>query len=342
MSRRSDILVGLAQAAARAAERTGFLRLLERSGSGRSQGIHVLTYHRIAEPEDAAELYPGLISATPSDFEQQMMHLERTGRVVSMADVLGAARGEVALPAGAVTLTFDDAYCDFADTAWPTLERLGLPATLFVPTAYPGDPARRFWWDEMYTACATDASTVARIVGTSASDGTFEVFRELRARMKSLPHSEAMDLVATVRDAVSLAPAPAAVLDWDRLRALASAGVSLCPHTRTHPLANRIEAEEFRREVADCIADLQREIGDVLPVFAYPSGASTEQAARVLGEEGIELAFTTARGVARLDHQCPRLLPRIPVVRRVTLPVLRVQLLPQFGLLNGLWARTAA
>ena len=39
-------------------------------------------------------------------------------------------------------LTFDDAYRDFATNAWPTLKRYGLPATLFVPTAYAGERSR--------------------------------------------------------------------------------------------------------------------------------------------------------------------------------------------------------
>ena len=35
-----------------------------------------------------------------------------------------------------VALTFDDAYADFAENALPALREYGLPATLFVPTAY--------------------------------------------------------------------------------------------------------------------------------------------------------------------------------------------------------------
>ena len=37
-----------------------------------------------------------------------------------------------------VLLTFDDAYADFYEDAFPTLQRHGFPATLYVPTAYVG------------------------------------------------------------------------------------------------------------------------------------------------------------------------------------------------------------
>lgn len=43
-----------------------------------------------------------------------------------------------ALPARPVVLTFDDAYADFYDNAFPALQRHGFVATLYIPTAYVG------------------------------------------------------------------------------------------------------------------------------------------------------------------------------------------------------------
>ena len=47
-------------------------------------------------------------------------------------------------------MTFDDAYCDFADHAWPVFRRLGVPVTLFVATEYPDHPDRAYWWDRLH------------------------------------------------------------------------------------------------------------------------------------------------------------------------------------------------
>ena len=53
-----------------------------------------------------------------------------------------------------VVAFFDDGYLDFAEHAWPTLQSLGIPAVLFVPTAFPDHPGPGFWWDRLYAGPA--------------------------------------------------------------------------------------------------------------------------------------------------------------------------------------------
>ena len=70
-----------------------------------------------------------------------MRWLASTGRAVALGELLAArAEGRPTAP-GAVHVTFDDAYGDFRDLAWPILRRHGVPVTLFVPTAFPGHAA---------------------------------------------------------------------------------------------------------------------------------------------------------------------------------------------------------
>ena len=81
-----------------------------------------------------------------------MGYLARHYEVVSLEEVLKAVEKETCLPKRAILITFDDAYCDFTDYAWPILRRLRLSATIFVPTAYPNQPYRGFWWDRLHRA----------------------------------------------------------------------------------------------------------------------------------------------------------------------------------------------
>ena len=96
-----------------------------------------------------------------------MTFLASRYRPVSLTELLGARRGEHALPLRSVLVTFDDGYRDFADHAWPILRRHGIPAVLFVPTAYPGNPGRAFWWDRLYSAVSrtSAAETIDTPVG---------------------------------------------------------------------------------------------------------------------------------------------------------------------------------
>lgn len=78
----------------------------------------ILTYHSI---DDSGSV----ISTSRALFEQQMQRLAESGiPVVPLT--------QIQRQLGAVALTFDDGYRNFATAAWPVLRRLAFPATVFV------------------------------------------------------------------------------------------------------------------------------------------------------------------------------------------------------------------
>ena len=171
-------------------------------------------------------------------------------RPVSLTELLAARRGERLLPLRSVLVTFDDGYRDFAEHAWPILRRLGIPAVLFVPTAYPGDPGRAFWWDRLYGAVS---STIAETIETpygelqlASSAERMDTYRRLRGRVKSLPHAEGMTLVDEICETLGAPSMRSDVLGWPELRRLESEGVDLAPHSRTHPLLDKVPVETAR------------------------------------------------------------------------------------------------
>jgi peptidoglycan/xylan/chitin deacetylase (PgdA/CDA1 family) len=304
---------------------------LERIGDGPRDRLLVLTYHRIDDPSNRPDLYPGLVSASPSAFEQQLAWLGLKRRPVSIDDVLAAQRGERRLPARAVLVTIDDAYADVADHAWPALRRLGIPAALFVPTAFP-DAGLAFWWDRLWSAVTTaDEGSWLPLNGGSARLGDARsrvaVFRRIRAVVKALPHETAMATVDEICARADAPPATPAVLGWAELRRLAGEGLTLLPHSRTHPLLPRIAPEQLHDEVAGSQADLRAQIGPTHPVFAYPSGAHDRASVAAVEAAGYRLALTTERGVHRVAVGDRMRVPRINVGQATTLSVLRLETL---------------
>jgi peptidoglycan/xylan/chitin deacetylase (PgdA/CDA1 family) len=86
----------------------------------------VLCYHAVSKS------WPHHLAVTPRAFERQMVSLTaRRYRPVSAADTM-AGRGRV------FHVTFDDAYTSVA-AALPTLERLGVPATVFACPEFADD-----------------------------------------------------------------------------------------------------------------------------------------------------------------------------------------------------------
>ena len=307
---------------------------LERVLPARTGEFAVLTYHRVADPALSPLCYPGLFTS-PSEFAAQMTFLASRYRPVSLTELLGARRGEHALPLRSVLVTFDDGYRDFSDHAWPILRRQGIPTVLFVPTAYPGNPGRAFWWDRLYSAVSrtSAAGTVDTPVGelrlASASD-RLDAYRRLRNTVKSLPHEEGMKLVDEICESLAAPPARSEVLGWQELRRLGSEGVDLAPHSRTHPLLDKVPVETARAEIVGSLEDLEREVGKRSRVFAYPAGGESPEVARILEEEGFELAFSAERGTNDIRTADWLRLRRINVGRASAVPLVRAQLLPRW------------
>ncbi|HXK10287.1 MAG TPA: polysaccharide deacetylase family protein [Vicinamibacteria bacterium] len=120
--------------------RSALRRAIARAASvGREPGpgLRVLTYHRVNDDHPRDRL-----SVPSRAFAAQMEALARTGRpVMALDESLPALRGEAALPAGAVALTFDDGYADNHAQALPVLDRHGFKATFFVVTGAVGTGA---------------------------------------------------------------------------------------------------------------------------------------------------------------------------------------------------------
>jgi peptidoglycan/xylan/chitin deacetylase (PgdA/CDA1 family) len=307
---------------------------IERVTPWRRGVLAALTYHRVDDPARRPDLLPGLVSATPAAFATQMEVLVERYRPVSMAEVLEALPDPRRLPPRAVLVTFDDAYADFAEHAWPALVSTSVPATMFVPTAFPGQPAPRFWWDRLWDALRTTTlpevpdSPCGRLpLGTRKERGA--AMRALRDWLKDRPHGLAMSEVDRLVAALLPDGEPdrgPSVLGWDDLRRLAGAGLTLAPHTRTHALLDRVPAETAIEEITGSREDLEREVGPVPAVLAYPSGAHGGEAVEAARWAGMVLAVTTERGGNDMRRADPLRIRRINVGGRAHAPLVRGQL----------------
>jgi len=289
---------------------------LERMLLHEANRVRVLTYHRVADP---------------IGFEEQMKYLAKNYPVVSMADLLSNKKGQQTLPPRAVMITFDDAYQDFADCAWPILRRYRLPVTLFVPTGFPDQPERIFWWDRLKHALENTPrhdmldTPVGRLPLETAADRQ-RAYRQLRSYIKELPHSESLLWTHEICGQLGASQPKHEVLNWSTLRRLHSEGVTLGAHTRNHPLMNRIAPEQAEAEAVGSLGDLRDQVGPVQPIFAYPDGRFTAEVVERLRRAGFAMAFTTIRGTNDMRKVDPLQLRRNDI-QRLTVPVLRARLI---------------
>jgi peptidoglycan/xylan/chitin deacetylase (PgdA/CDA1 family) len=125
----------------------------------------VLGYHGVSDS------WPSALAIRPERLGAQVGWFLRRGyRPVTFTE---AATGD--RPGKHFAVTFDDAYRSVHRVALPVLARLGVPATVFVPTAFPGRPGPMSWpgidewaggpWEQNLVCCSWDELRELRAAG---------------------------------------------------------------------------------------------------------------------------------------------------------------------------------
>jgi peptidoglycan/xylan/chitin deacetylase (PgdA/CDA1 family) len=269
-------------------------------------------YHRVAPEEDD----PWGLVVTPERFEQQLEILRKRAVPLSLE---GLVEGLAAhrLPERSAVITFDDGYVDTLRYAKPILERLGLPATVFVTTGYIGGH-REFWWDELYSLLAQPVRLPAALeLGLGGRRVVFELgpaaappaefpaipiwqappgsrralCREVWALLQPLGEAlrrSALDQIrawagaGAVRSSANHRPMTA-----DEVRQVGEGGlIEVGAHSVTHPLLPAMPPEIQRDEIRGSKVALDDLLGCPVRSFSYPFGAwnpTTEELTREAG-----------------------------------------------------------
>jgi peptidoglycan/xylan/chitin deacetylase (PgdA/CDA1 family) len=287
-------------------------RALIRSVRRREAGgvrVLILSYHRLAV-DFAAESRTVLSSLLVSTrtLVRQLEQLGREREIVSLADACRllaepAPRRRRRLDVAVVT--FDDGYASCHELGLPVIQRLRVPASIFVATGYIGTERRlphdRLWaslselnrqgvpleraglrrpMQQLLEACAEPgpAATLDRLIARLGHDELIAVAGALEAR--TAVHE--VDLPRSTR-----------ILSWDELRELAAAGVDVGGHTVHHTVLSNIPASRASAEITGCVDEIALHLGSPPRHFAYPNGYHTPAVRRMLAAAGFQAAVTT-------------------------------------------------
>lgn len=268
----------------------------------------------------------------------QLEHVARRYTVLPLGPAL-AQLAEGRLPPRSAAITFDDGYLSNRTLALPLLQRLGLPATVFVVTGMLGTSSA-LWPDLLYLACARARAT--RIDLGALGLGTRPLADDAeRARayalavhaLKALPVAEKDAHLARLVDALDPSdlddPGAFRLMSWDDVRALAGTGlVSIGAHSTQHEILSRQDDASVALAVRASQDRVTREVGVAPAVFAYPNGRASDFDARAQASvtaAGMRFALSTTPGLA--DRRSPPLaLPRLCIGADLSLPRFRLLL----------------
>jgi peptidoglycan/xylan/chitin deacetylase (PgdA/CDA1 family) len=88
--------------------------------------------------------------------------------------------------------------------------------------------------------------------------------------------------------------APAPLMSWQQVDAIAKAGIEMGAHTVSHPrLSGFTDTQAIADEMARSRDILQARYGHAIPTFAYPYGAFDDRVVKAAEDVGFTLAVTT-------------------------------------------------
>ena len=211
-----------------------------------------------------------------------------------------------------VVLTFDDGYRNNYTTAFPLLEKYGVPATIFVTSSQVGS-VREYWWDDLERILTPHVS-LPRYLRVTVLDRECEWQLETEEQKQSVRRA----LFGLLRplETVSREKVLGELADWagleregrpdyrpmtaSQLTELAGTEcIDIGAHTRTHPMLSALPADAQRAEILGGRQELESLTQCTVDTFAYPYGTAqdfTDETVQIVRETGFDLACTTVPG----------------------------------------------
>lgn len=246
----------------------------------------ILFYHRFGEGSPRA--------FSPRLFARQLEFLRRNFVPMRLADLQACWDAGEPVPPRAVALTVDDGYRDFAEFAYPQLERFEVPATLYAVSQFSAG-AMWLWFDRLRYVCHHARRAQVSLAGPAGPITCLLDTPEARERVWDSIGSLCVTLPTMVRetllrdfaqaaevDVPALPTGDFAALSLDDLRRLDAGLVEIGAHTRTHPILSRCTDAEIDEEVRGSRDELASALGRPVEAFCYPNGRSCDFDARTV------------------------------------------------------------
>ncbi len=239
------------------------LRWLRNAGADPSMPMHrsfllpILLYHHVGQKREPGGHRRLWIST--ERFERHLACLTGAGyRCLSLGQCVDWFTGSAAPPRRTVALTFDDAYVNFRDHAFPLLQRYGVGATVYVVTGEAGGVSR---WDAGCETPLRDWSDRRRLPGAGVDVGAHTVTHPRLTTLSSQRASmELRDARETLEDRLG-APVTTVAYPYGDVNAAVgrlaadagyAAGCTIVRGNRHHPgrrmHLKRVQVDDFTDE----------------------------------------------------------------------------------------------
>jgi peptidoglycan/xylan/chitin deacetylase (PgdA/CDA1 family) len=274
--------------------------------------IAVLGLHRVLTAQQAALTCsePAMVVMLPT-FRDLLRRLTQQFHVLSLSDFQSGN-----IPCGSrpsCLLTFDDAWLDTFENAYPALREAGLPAAVFVPTGLIG--SEKFFWVErlslLWKNCGEKCEALPIALGQELGQTPVRGFDETVAALKCVPAARRESIVSALEARFANGNQPSTsdrFMSWEQLLAM-SPIFEAASHTVSHVLLDVEEKAAAENELRESRKVLQKKIGKPVRSVAYPSGSFNQRVCTWARDAGYHWAFTVRSGTFSVGDD-PLTVPR--------------------------------
>jgi peptidoglycan/xylan/chitin deacetylase (PgdA/CDA1 family) len=273
-----------------------------------AKNIQILIYHRVNDDNDP--FFPAL----PVDiFARQMEYLASFFNICSLEDAIERIKYRD-VPDNTVVVTFDDGYADNYVNAFPILQKLSIPATIFLTTDAIGS-GKVLWHDRVFSAFRHTHMNFLEGIGHNSTRYPLKTIEEKIIAQRhtlrflwSLTNHERLLWINRLVDRLNVEDRkemPDLMLTWDKVKIMYDGGMSFGSHTITHPILSRLSFDEAMAEIYGSKRIIEASLGTSVKTFAYPNGKYldfNETTKEILKESGYICGLTTIFGVNEINQ----------------------------------------
>lgn len=287
----------------------------------------ILTFHHVNNVDEGKFAPNAHLAIRPSFLDAVITLLKQRDIDIITMDEARLRILDPVLDRRFAVLTFDDAYKDNLELAYPVLKKHDVPFMLYVATGLVEGTAD-LWWRGLEALVRQQDRLLVQLTSgpkeldCTTTDKKYKAFNQLQKYLiQDVPEEDVhrrlreicwlynIDLDA-IRDET--------VMSWDDIGLLAQdPQCTIGAHTISHPILSRMKASEARHEMKEGAAVLEAEVGIRPTHFAYPVGTPEAAAFRefeIARKLKFKTAVTTRPGLIFPEHKdYLTALPRVSV-----------------------------
>ncbi len=289
----------------------------------------ILMYHRILPQQDsrAQREEPGMI-VTPETFKMHMSLVKQHFEVLPLSQWVRRKQNGEKLPTRCCAITFDDGWADNYEFAFPVLQELKLPATIFLVSDMIG--SNQLFWPEKLANLLTVVALTCPEQWNHPSLGWIknntlnyefttippdqEQLSEIINQVKELQDDEIHERLNIIKAELKLDnKSQPSLLSWQQMAEMCASGlIEAGSHTCHHTRLNTNQSDDIlMREIVQSKTQIEKQLGQSVETFCYPNGDYSPAAVELV-KQNYQCAVTTSRGWNTINND-EHLLHRIGV-----------------------------